>query len=255
MNRPKIIVALPAYNEALNIGALLDNFESTLVLNLGYGFDRKYVIVDDGSADETQEILRDYAARIPLRIVVHEQNQGLGPTIRDALRTAAEEASPGDIIITMDADNTHSPGLIPLMVQKVLEGHDIVIASRFRKGARVIGLSWLRKCLSIGASMMMRIVFPIKGVRDYTCGFRAYRAEVLKKAFEVYGQGFIDQKGFQCMSDILIKLRRFNLIAEEVPMILRYDFKKGSSSMKVGLTVIQTLRLVMLRRLGFIHSS
>lgn len=250
MNRPKIIVALPAYNEALNIGALLDNFENTLALNLGFGFDRKYVIVDDGSADETQKILRGYAAKIPMRIVIHEQNQGLGPTIRDALRTATEEASPGDIIITMDADNTHSPGLMPLMVQKILEGHDIVIASRFRKGARVIGLSWLRKCLSIGASVMMRIVFPLKGVRDYTCGFRAYRAELLKKAFEAYGTSFIDQKGFQCMSDILIKLRRFNLIAEEVPMILRYDFKKGNSSMNVGLTVVQTLRLVALRRFG-----
>jgi len=246
---------LPAYNEALNIGALLDNFESTLALNLGFGFDRKYVIVDDGSADETRKILKDYATKIPMRIVVHEQNQGLGPTIRDALQAATEEASSGDIIITMDADNTHSPGLMPLMVQKILEGHDIVIASRFRKGARVIGLSWLRKCLSIGASVMMRIIFPLKGVRDYTCGFRAYRAELLQKAFKVYGASFIDQKGFQCMSDILIKLRRFNLIAEEVPMILRYDFKKGNSSMNVGLTVIQTLRLVVLRRFGVVGNS
>jgi dolichol-phosphate mannosyltransferase len=141
------------------------------------------------------------------------------------------------------------------MVQKILEGHDIVIASRFRKGARVIGLHWMRKCLSIGASLMMRIVFPMEGVRDYTCGFRAYRAELLRKAFEVYGESFIDQRGFQCMSDILIKLRRFNPVAGEVPMILRYDFKKGSSSMKVGRTVIQTLRLVLVRRFVHIKSS
>ena len=251
MNRPTIIVALPAYNEALNIGPLLDNFESTLNLSMGFGFDRKYVIVDDGSADHTLRILREYADKIPLRIVVHEQNQGLGPTIRDALRTAAEEACQGDIVFTMDADNTHSPGLMPLMTQKILEGHDIVIASRFRKGARVIGLSWLRKCMSIGASMMMRMVFPMKEVRDYTCGFRAYKADLLRKAFAEYGEAFIDQKGFQCMSDILIKLRRFNPVAGEVPMILRYDFKKGNSSMKVARTVIQTLRLVLVRRLGF----
>jgi dolichol-phosphate mannosyltransferase len=136
------------------------------------------------------------------------------------------------------------------MILKVLEGHDIVIASRFRKGARVIGLSWSRKCMSIGASWMMRIVFPIKGVRDYTCGFRAYRAEILRKAFKEYGETFIDQIGFQCMSDILIKLRRFEPVVAEVPMILRYDFKMGSSSMKVGLTVIKTLRLVLVRRFG-----
>jgi dolichol-phosphate mannosyltransferase len=252
MNKPRMIVALPAYNEAQNIGALLDNFENILFGIMGYGFDRLYIVVDDGSADKTQAILREYEKKIPLNILIHERNQGLGPTIRDALKKATDEAKPGDIVITMDADNTHSPGLIPSMVQKILEGHDVVIASRFRKGARVIGLSWFRKSMSIGASLMMRTIFPLEGVRDYTCGFRAYRAELLRKAFDTYGEAFIDQKGFQSMSDILIKLRRFNPIAGEVPMILRYDLKRGSSSMKVGQTVIQTLRLVVKRRIGFI---
>ncbi len=255
MSKPKIIVALPAYNEALNIGALLDNFENILGSILGYGFDRLYVVVDDGSADQTRNVLREYAGKIPLKVLVHEQNQGLGPTIRDALKAATDESGQTDIVITMDADNTHSPGLIPAMVQKVLEGHDIVIASRFRKGARVLGLSWVRKCMSIGASLMMRTIFPMEGVRDYTCGFRAYRTELLRKAFTEYGEGFIDQRGFQCMSDILIKLRRFDPIAAEVPMILRYDLKRGSSSMKVGQTVVRTLRLILARRFGSITGS
>ena len=254
MSRPRIIIALPAYNEALNIGALLDTFESVLGMALGYGFDRLYVVVDDGSADQTRNILKDYAKKIPLEIVVHEKNQGLGPTIRDALRKATDEAGQGDIIITMDADNTQPAGLIPAMVQKVLEGHDLVIASRFRDGARVVGLSWLRRFTSVGASMMMRAVFPMKGTRDYTCGFRAYRADLLRRAFAEYGDKFVDQQGFQCMSDILIKLRRFDPIVGEVPMILRYDFKRGSSSMKVGRTIINTLRLMLVRRLGFMVS-
>ncbi len=252
MSRPRIIIALPAYNEALNIGALLDTFENVIGLALGYGFDRLYVVVDDGSVDQTRNILREYAKKIPLEIVVHEQNQGLGPTIRDALQKAVNEAKPGDIVITMDADNTQPAGLIPSMVQKVLEGHDIVIASRFRDGARVVGLSWLRRLTSVGASMMMRTVFPMRGTRDYTCGFRAYRADLLRRAFGEYGDKFIDQQGFQCMSDILIKLRRFDPIVGEVPMILRYDFKRGSSSMKVGRTVINTLRLMLVRRFGSI---
>lgn len=255
MSRPRIIVALPAYNEAQNIGALLDGFETILGSVLGHAFDRLYVVVDDGSADQTRSILTEYAKQIPLSVLVHERNQGLGPTIRDALKKATEEADPGDIIITMDADNTHSPGLIPSMIQKILEGHDVVIASRFRKGARVIGLSSFRQFMSIGASWMMRIVFPLKGVRDYTCGFRVYRAELLSRAFQEYGEAFIDQKGFQCMSDILIKLRRFEPIAGEVPMILRYDLKRGSSSMQVGQTVFRTLRLVLVRRFGTMKSA
>jgi dolichol-phosphate mannosyltransferase len=254
MKKPKIIIALPAYNEALNIVALLDKFEHILGLTLSHGFDRLYVVVDDGSTDKTLNILREYAEKIPLQVLVHERNQGLGPTIRDALRKATEVAAPEDIIITMDADNTHPAGLVPLMLQKILEGYDIVIASRFRSGARVIGLSWVRKYMSIGASLMMRIFFPIKEVRDYTCGFRAYRADLLCRAFGEYGESFIDQQGFQCMSDILIKLRRFKPIAGEVPMILRYDLKKGSSSMKVGQTAIRTLGLILTRRLGFTGS-
>ncbi len=255
MSRPKIIIALPAYNEALNIGALLDNFESIIRSTLSYGFDRRYVVVDDGSTDQTRNKLEEYARSIPLTVLVHEQNQGLGPTIRDALKRATNEARPGDIVITMDADNTHPAGLIPAMVQKILEGRDVVIASRFQNGARVIGLGWFRKCMSIGASLLMRILFPIKDVRDYTCGYRAYRAELLRTAFDEYGEAFVDQKGFQCMSDILIKLRRFNPIAAEVPMILRYDLKKGSSSMRVGRTVLQTLRLLVVRRFGFIQNG
>lgn len=226
---------------------------------MGYSFDRSYVVVDDGSVDGTQAVLRKYEKEIPLIILVHEQNQGLGSTIRDALRKATDEANTGDIIVTMDADNTHLPGLIPSMVQKILEGHDVVIASRFRKGARVIGLGWFRKSLSVGASLIMRTVFPLKGVRDYTCGFRVYRAELLMHAFREYGATFIDQKGFQCMSDILIKLRRLKPIAGEVPMILRYDFKKGSSNMKVGQTVFRTLGLILMRKFSSItnvcHSS
>lgn len=250
MNKPRIIVALPAYNEALNLGPLFDRFEHILGSILGFGFDRLYVVVDDGSADQTRRVLGEYTGRIPLVTLIHERNQGLGPTIRDALRAATDNAADGDLIVTMDADNTQPPGLIPSMVQKILEGHDIVIASRFREGARVIGLGWVRKCMSIGASLMMRIIFPIKGVRDYTCGFRVYRAELLRRAFSYYGEAFIDQTGFQCMSDILIKLRRFHPTAGEVPMILRYDFKRGNSSMRVGRTVVHTFRLVLARRFG-----
>jgi len=104
-------------------------------------------------------------------------------------------------------------------------------------------VSWL-------ACWLMRIMFPTRGIRDYTCGYRAYRAEVLRAAYAKYGDQFVDQQGFQCMVDILLKLRRMSLIFGEVPMILRYDFKKGASKMRVFRTAYNTLRILMLRRLG-----
>ena len=147
----------------------------------------------------------------------------------------------------MDADDTHTPGLILRMVRMIREGHDVVIASRYRPGSRVVGLTWFRKVMSYGASWLFRFLMPIHGVRDFTCGFRAYRADVIQNAIKHYGDKFVDQDGFQCMVDILLKLRRMNLIFGEVPFILRYDYKEGASKMNVGRTVRKTLQLIVKR--------
>jgi dolichol-phosphate mannosyltransferase len=93
----------------------------------------------------------------------------------------------------------------------------------------------------------MRILFPM-GVRDFTCGFRAYRAPVIRLAFERYGERFVDQAGFQCMLDVLLKLRRFGWVIGEVPMVLRYDRKGGASKMRVWRTARASLALLVRRR-------
>jgi dolichol-phosphate mannosyltransferase len=94
----------------------------------------------------------------------------------------------------------------------------------------------------------MRIVFPTPGVSDYTCGYRAYRAEALQQAYARFGSGLVNQDGFQCMVDVLLKLRTMPLIFGEVPMILRYDLKRGQSKMRIAQTTVKTLRLLWLRR-------
>ena len=137
------------------------------------------------------------------------------------------------------------------MVQMVREGHDVVIASRYRPGARVVGVSLPRRFTSYGASWLFRILFPTPGVRDYTCGFRAYRGQVLTSAVSRYGSRFVEAQGFQCMVDILLKLRKLDVIFGEVPMILRYDLKLGSSKMRVARTIWQTLSLLLKRRFEF----
>ena len=134
------------------------------------------------------------------------------------------------------------------MAQSANEGADVVIASRYRSGSRVVGLSLWRRFMSLGARILFQTVFPILGVRDYTCGYRAYRARLLRQAFALYGDRFIEHAGFQCMADILLKLSRFNPVFREVPMILRYDRKGGASKMQVGTTVVNTLELVLQRR-------
>ena len=86
----RIIVVLPAYNEEANIGNLLRRiFESLTDEHLGFSI----IVVDDGSSDQTQRILEEYGRDFPLIVHRHEQNQGLGATIRDGLREAAALAS------------------------------------------------------------------------------------------------------------------------------------------------------------------
>jgi len=243
----KIFVVLPAYDEEDNIGGLLDKIDGAMT---EFGLRYQVIVVDDGSRDRTFEVLQDYSKRIPLTISRHQANQGLGPTIRDGLLLAAGMAAPSDFVITMDADETQSPTLIPRMVEMLREGHDVVIASRYQPGSRVVGLSVARRIASYGASWLFRMLFPTPGVRDYTCGFRAYRGQVLALAEAKYGARFVEGQGFQCMVDILLKLRRLDLQFGEAPLILRYDLKRGASKMRVARTIWHTLSLIVKRRLG-----
>jgi dolichol-phosphate mannosyltransferase len=183
--------------------------------------------------------------------VQHERNRGLAEAINTGLAHAAEQAEARDIILTMDADNSHTPGLIASMVRKIHEGHDVVIASRYQPGARVVGLTLHRRLLSRVASLLFQAVLPIPNVRDYTCGFRAYRASLIQRVRQD-DPNFISEQGFTVMVDILLKLRtqQPEVLMAEVPLLLRYDLKKGASKMNVGRTSRQTLALIVRRRLG-----
>ena len=69
-------------------------------------------------------------------------------------------------------------------------------------------------------------------MRDYTCGYRAYRADLTKSLIEQYGREFISERGFSCMIDILLRLRERGVVFAEVPLVLRYDQKPGRTKMQ-----------------------
>lgn len=244
--RRKVYVVLPVFNEADRIETLLDRIDESLdQAAMAY----QVLLIDDGSYDGTTEIVNRCARRFPIQVRRHDVNLGLGATIRDGLVEATQLASDRDILVTMDADDTHAPGVILRMSRMILEGYDVVIASRYRSGSRTVGVPLVRGFLSWAGSWIFRVLFPIRGVRDYTCGYRAYRAVVIQEALRDYGDSLLNQHGFQCMVDILLKLRHRDLIFGEVPFILRYDIKEGGTKMDVRRTAIQTLLLIV-RRLG-----
>ncbi len=238
----KIYIVLPMFNEELNIGNLLHKVERMI---FNSNLDISLIAVDDGSTDNTSSIVKNYSERIPIVNIIHKTNMGLGSAIRSGLLKVMELADADDIAVVMDSDDSHPPELIMAMVQKISEGYDVVIASRFRKQSRCLGVPLSRKIISLAASVMMRLLFPIKGVRDYTCGYRAYRVEILQKAKSVFSDSLFDQTGFQCMVDLLLKLRKSGAVIAEVPLLLRYDLKKGKSKMKVLDTIAATLRMII----------
>jgi len=242
-----VVITLPAYNEEATLRPLLHAIQEAMEENtLPY----RVIVVDDGSEDGTAEVAAKLADRLPLELVRHPSNRGLGESLRTGLLAALRKASDRDIIVTMDSDNTHSPGLIVRMVRNIREGNDVVIASRYRPGARIVGVPLYRRLLSRGASLLFRMLFPTPNVRDFTSGYRAYRAGLLRRAFEAYGDDLVGQAGFSCMVDLLLKLRRLDAIMSEVPLVLRYDRKQGISKMLVLQTIRQTLALAITRRLG-----
>jgi len=241
MNR--VSVVLPAYNEASCIGTLLDRIHDSLD-----GLKTRYevVVVDDGSEDNTVEVVEQRAARMPIRILRHETNLGYGA----ALQTGLLEASRlSDVVVTMDADDSHDPHLIPEMLAAIDNGHDVVIASRMQPGGAVVGVPFHRRLLSDVASIVLRVVMPMDGVRDFTSGYRAYRATLLNSLIEQHAQGsLVDEGGFVAGFEVLLKAWNGGARIAEVPLRLRYDRKLSDSRMRIFATARDYLRLLTARK-------
>jgi len=238
---------LPVFNEADNLRGLLERFDHTLTeFKIAY----RVIAVDDGSTDNSFQVLHELSQTRDISILRHEVNRGLGIALQTGLLEALRTCSEREVIVTMDSDGTHMPSHIVEMMAAMDDGFDVVIASRFRKGAACIGVPFARMCLSVGASMLFRVMFSTRGVRDFTCGFRAYRASILRLASQKYGSRLFEFEGFHSMVDLLLKLRGIDAKFAEVPLVLRYDWKEGRSKMPVLRTVMRTFQLVVRRRLG-----
>ncbi len=148
------------------------------------------------------------------------------------------------VLVVMDADNTHDPSVVPSMLAKLDEGNDVVIASRYAPGGREVGLSPMRSLLSKGASLTMRTFLPVRGARDYSCGYRAYAGSALARALDTYGDEFIVESGFVASAEILVKMAYLPSRVAEIPLVLRYDRKGGASKMNIGRTIARYMRLI-----------
>jgi dolichol-phosphate mannosyltransferase len=240
-----ITVFLPAYNEEKALARVVEKFDGVLK---ALGETYKILVLDDGSRDQTAAIAEDLSGRYPLELLRHPVNLGLGQTMIDGLKKAARDCQPQDWIVTLDCDDTHEPRYLPPALEKIKEGFDVVILSRYQKGGGERGLSLVKSFLSRGAGLFLKIFFPIPGVWEYSCGYRVFRASALQKALEVFGDNFVrlPKMGFVVTPEILIKLRMIGARIAEVPFELKYDQKAGESKNKPLKTIAGYFALVFL---------
>jgi dolichol-phosphate mannosyltransferase len=244
-----IFVILPAWNEEKVIGPTLRALTGAFPAP---GAACHAVLVDDGSTDRTvaeaKRAVAETGGTLPLTVLRHEVNRGLGAGLRTGIYWCLDRAGDDDVIVTLDADNTHPPALIPTLVAKLGEGYDLAIASRYRVGAKVRGVPGYRRALSDAGRLVFQALYPIPGVRDYTCCFRAYRVPLLRRARVVYGDALCTARGFEAVMDLLLRLGPLGMRVAEIGFVLHYGERVGQSKMKVLRTIRSTLALIARRR-------
>lgn len=240
-----IWIVLPAYNEAQALPKLLPRLDETLRAR---GAAYRLVVVDDGSRDGTAAILERFAATLPLDVITHPLNRGLGETERDGFEYVAARCGPDDVIVRVEGDATHDPEYIFVLLDKLAEGYDVVNTSRFQPGGGQRGVRGGRALVSRCANLFMRLVFPIRGLRDFSCGFRAYRARVVRDAIRVFEDDFIQLRGmgFTSTLEMIVKLDLLGCRFAEVPFVLRYDLKESDSKMVGSITTLGYLLMAVL---------
>ena len=244
-----IYVIFPAFNEERVIRPTLLALAHAIQ---GHESDYRAVLVDDGSSDatvaEAERAVAESGGRLPLTVLRHEVNRGLGAGLRTGIYWCLDRAGDDDVIVTLDADNTHPPAMIPELVERVRGGADLAIASRYRTGSEVHGVPGYRRALSDVGRLVFQGLYPIRGVRDYTCCFRAYRVPLLRRARLVYGDALCTARGFEAVMDLLLRLGPLGMKVSEMGFVLDYGDRVGQSKMKVLRTIRSTLTLLVKRR-------
>lgn len=257
MRNKELVVLLPAYNEEKDVRRLVSRWQqNTEAILTQYDLSLKIVVVNDGSQDKTQAICNELEKQYDnFKLINHVQNKGLGKAVETGFLYVIESCPYCEKVCLMDCDNTQSPHYILDLLKKASEypeKSDVVIASRYQKGAKVHGLAKYRLLTSEGAKYVYCSILRVKNVKDYTCGYRLYSKEILQRAYKRFRQSLIEESGFTCMAEILYKLYCIGARFEEIPFELHYDAKKGTSKMKVLKTardsVLLAIRLKKIKR-------
>ncbi len=196
------IVIIPAYNEEKNIGEVIRKCKKHI---------DQIIVVDDGSRDNTLQI----AKAMNVITLVNEKNKGKTETLRRGFCKGLEEG--GEIFLLIDGDGQHNPDEIPLFLEKIQEGFDLVI------GARKFDNKIMPKIRILANSISSYLVSLICGIRieDSQSGYRAVRREVLEKIN-------LTSNRFQVDTEMIIKAAKYGFHICSVPIETIYHSEAKS---------------------------
>lgn len=213
------ITIIPTFNEAVNIGRLIDK-----ILSLRIGVD--LLVIDDGSPDGTANVVREKIAQYPNRIhlIEREGKLGLGTAYVRGFKYALEQKYL--YICEMDADFSHNPTDLPKLVNEVRSGKaDIAIGSRYSKGISIVNWPLSRLILSYCANVYARKITGLP-INDTTAGFKCIRREVL----EGLNLDRIRSNGYAFQIEIHFRAWKAGYRLSEVSIIFR-EREEGVSKM------------------------
>jgi dolichol-phosphate mannosyltransferase len=239
---------IPAYNEAENIPNLLADL-APRVRDLG----ARVIFVDDGSSDGTSEVIEAHSDGLPIAVVRHTVNRGLGTAINSGLRAALGESHDDDAIVTLEADNTSDLNDLPRMLESFAAGSDVVLASVYAPGGRILGVAPWRLAASRAVSNVFRYTGGLQQIHTLSSLYRVYRAGTLRRAAETYGYLLVREPGFAANVELLLKLYNAGANVTEVPTVNDWSRRLGVSKMSLRPTVLAYGRLMAAHLVGRIQ--
>ncbi|CAN1322751.1 Dolichol-phosphate mannosyltransferase subunit 1 [Linum perenne] len=214
----KYSIIIPTYNERLNIAIIV-----YLIFKHLRDVDFEIIVVDDGSPDGTQDIVKQLQQ-------VYGEDRVSGTAYVHGLKHAS-----GNFVVIMDADLSHHPKYLPSFIKKQLEtGANIVTGTRYVKGGGVHGWNLMRKLTSRGANVLAQ-TFLWPGVSDLTGSFRLYKKSALEDIITS-----VVSKGYVFQMEMIVRASRKGYRIEEVPITF-VDRVFGSSKLG-GSEIVEYLK-------------
>jgi len=196
------------------------------------------LVIDDGSPDGTGELADRLAQEHSEVAVLHRpRKDGLGPAYLAGFRQALADGA--ELVLEMDCDFSHSPADVPRLIEAAADA-DLVLGSRYVKGGAVANWGFVRRAISMGASIYTRLL--LMPIRDPTGGFKCYRREVL----EAITLDAVRSQGYAFQVELTYRAVRNGFRVREIPIVFR-DREVGTSKMSPRIALEAVWRVPQMR--------